>query len=481
MATVEAGLAPWNKNYEWDLSNGWSYKKPEGWYKGIKRHQKTLHGADGQKYKVYYYPGTDYHLGFHPQDDQDRLATAQHAFDPNNPIHGEIVLAECKAGHIAKLEYAQKEQILRVTFASDGASCLFFEVPTAVAGELIYLAKKNAVRGSDGRHLVGIRFWDYIRIRGTLHGAKYPFEYESHGTGLATSRKGRHTVQIDYNKAVALFGDDKVKLKNLKPTDKVTIVLSDAEYDKLGQGIYDMALGESGSYYLQGTGSAADIDSISMNEDESYGNANSGREVFTELAKLAKNLMQGGDTIAARLKNDLDDYASVYTSTGMTDNQARQQVVREMRANNELTAEAERQLATFDLRTGRTRNIKNMRQLRDYARALGMGEMLESWLHENYPALYARRYAGRIWTTQELIDFANPTIEGNIEPRHATVYRKLVAAKDWQGALSFLKTHKTRLTYTSDRKHLDENGIPTNKRQTKPVPYAGQYDMVEGD
>ncbi len=73
---------------------------------------------------------------------------------------------------------------------------------------------------------------------------------------------------------------------------------------------------------------------------------------------------------------------------------------------------------------------------------------------------------------QELIDLANPTIEGNIESRHASTYKKFIQAKDWHGALNYLKTHKTSRTY------VDAHG--RTKKLTS-VSYAGQYDTVEGD
>ena len=130
MATARADLAPWNKNkdYEWELSSGWGYKRPEDWDKGITRRKRKLHDTNGNVYDVYYYPDADYHLGFSAQNDQERLAVAQKAFDPENPIHGEVI-SQKGCGHISQVEYAQKEHILRVTFTNNGAICLFFDVP----------------------------------------------------------------------------------------------------------------------------------------------------------------------------------------------------------------------------------------------------------------------------------------------------------------------------------------------------------------
>ena len=105
MATARADLAPWNKNkdYEWELSSGWGYKRPEDWDKGITRRRRKLHDTNGNVYDVYYYPDVDYHLGFSAQNDQERLAVAQKAFDPENPTHGEVIKQKGR-GHIAMLE-----------------------------------------------------------------------------------------------------------------------------------------------------------------------------------------------------------------------------------------------------------------------------------------------------------------------------------------------------------------------------------------
>lgn len=71
MSAAKAGLAPWNKDYEWELSSGWGYKRPEDWDKGITRRKRKLHDTNGNVYDVYYYPDADYHLGFSAQDDQE--------------------------------------------------------------------------------------------------------------------------------------------------------------------------------------------------------------------------------------------------------------------------------------------------------------------------------------------------------------------------------------------------------------------------
>ena len=453
MATARADLAPWNKNkdYEWELSSGWGYKRPEDWDKGITRHRRKLHDTNGNVYDVYYYPDVDYHLGFSAQNDQERLAVAQKAFDPENPTHGEVIKQKGR-GHIAMLEYAQREHILRVTFTNNGAVCIFFDVPTAVAGELIHLADKNTTRHKDGRHMLGIRFWDYIRIRGTQHGAKYPFEYESHGSGTIVQGNGRHTVTLTQDNALALFGNSSealAKMETLKGIDantEFTVVLSDAEMEEYNAALKELNQGDAGGYITPGHSD--------------------------------KPLVQLADKFVALVNEQIEAYEKdnivelgEYEASGLTRGKA---IMKGLKEAAELDPSGE--VASFarltSAKLGKAKPIQTYRDLKKYAKELFGKGVIKSWMQEHYPAEYARRFTGRVWKVQELIDLANPTVEGNIESRHASTYKKFIQAKDWQGALNYLKTHKTSRTYK------DQYG--RTKKLTS-VSYAGQYDTVEGD
>ena len=464
MATARADLAPWNKNkdYEWELSSGWGYKRPEDWDKGITRRKRKLHDTNGNVYDVYYYPDVDYHLGFSAQNDQERLAVAQKAFDPENPTHGEVIKQKGR-GHIAMLEYAQKEHILRVTFTNNGAVCIFFDVPTAVAGELIHLADKNTTRHKDGRHMLGIRFWDYIRIRGTQHGAKYPFEYESHGSGTIVQGRGRNTVTLTLNRANALFGTSDralakmqelnaralAKMQVLKDIDantEFTVVLSDAEMEEYNAALKELSQGDAGGYITPGHSDKplvqlADKFVALVNEQiEAYENDN-----VVELGEYEASGLTRGKAIMKGLKEaaELDPSGEVASLARLT-----------------------------SAKLGKAKPIQTYRDLKKYAKELFGKGVIRSWMQEHYPAEYARRFTGRVWKVQELIDLANPTVEGNIEARHAPTYKRFIQAKDWQGALNYLKTHKTSRTY--------KDGYGRTKKLTS-VSYAGQYDTVEGD
>ena len=452
MATARADLAPWNKNkdYEWELSSGWGYKRPEDWDKGITRRRRKLHDTNGNVYDVYYYPDVDYHLGFSAQNDQERLAVAQKAFDPENPTHGEVI-SQKGCGHISQVEYAQKEHILRITFTNNGAICLFFDVPTAVAGELIHLAKSKRTR-HDGRHILGVRFWDYIRIRGTQHGAKYPFEYESHGSGTIVQGNSRHTVTLTPDNVLALFGNNSkalAKMETLKGIDantEFTVVLSDAEMRMYNDALSELQQTDAGGYIQHGHSD----------------------KPLVQLAEALRKQVQ--DQIEAYKKDDAVTL-SAYESDGLAPNKA---LMKALRENAELdpSGELARMLNVISAKSGNAKAVQNYRQLKDYVRSVYGKGVIRSWMQEHYPAEYARRFTGRVWKVQELIDLANPTVKGNIESRHASTYKKFIQAKDWQGALNYLKTHKTSRTY--------KDSYGRTKKLTS-VSYAGQYDTVEGD
>lgn len=110
------------------------------------------------------------------------------------------------SGHIIKLEYSEMYKILRVTFrkpSKSGQVVAYMNVPVPVAGELLYLAEANPTQVSANsgtlRHVLGMRFWDLIRIRGTIHGTRYPFSYVTDmGSGRDSYAKG--TATPDWSK-----------------------------------------------------------------------------------------------------------------------------------------------------------------------------------------------------------------------------------------------------------------------------------------
>ena len=102
-----------------------------------------------------------------------------------------------------------------------------------------------------------------------------------------------------------------------------------------------------------------------------------------------------------------------------------------LRENAELdpSGAVARMLNVISAKSGNAKTVQNYRQLKDYVRSVYGKGVIKSWMQEHYPAEYARRFTGRVWKVQELIDLANPTVEGNIESRHASTYKKFIQAR----------------------------------------------------
>lgn len=259
---------------EWDLSSGWHFKRQEGWKKDVKRHKHTFKSPiDGKKYTVYRYDGDyDDAIGYHAgsPDYDKRIAYALDAFNKNKGNVGQICEAE-GCGHIKYLRYAVREQILLVNFVNGDATCVFFRVPSAVAGILLHDAEskqtitkreipaKSAWTSRTGirhttkisgryvkRHALGIHFWDYIRIRGLNHGSKFPFEYVKHATGRIANDGTRHTLKVKLKDIYGILGDDNSVSRRLQaqlrpvlaeqgnnPEVEITTVLTEQELAQL--------------------------------------------------------------------------------------------------------------------------------------------------------------------------------------------------------------------------------------------------------
>jgi hypothetical protein len=88
-------------------------------------------------------------------------------------------------GHISGIRYNPSYQVMEVTFKNNGAIVTFFRIPKELYGEFEHHATSGGMSlGFDGkpRHLLGIRFWDLVRIRGQRTGGKYQYVYASGGS-----------------------------------------------------------------------------------------------------------------------------------------------------------------------------------------------------------------------------------------------------------------------------------------------------------
>lgn len=192
---AKAGAAPWSTGFkrstradqkkhgvEWSFSSG--YRQKSEWDKSPKKPKtKTVRLYNGRTVEV---PDADFedfigHFASPPSDPYSEVGKyidkAFENLDRVQEVEG--------CGHIVLIEYVPTYQILRVEFATDGAVVVFFRVPKEVYSELYYLAntKQTAISAVDGtqRHVLGMRFWDIIRIRGQREGSRYRYEYVIEG------------------------------------------------------------------------------------------------------------------------------------------------------------------------------------------------------------------------------------------------------------------------------------------------------------
>ena len=111
-----------------------------------------------------------------------------------------VETAEASGGHILSVSYNSLYKILIVKFAKQAAlgdTCAFFDLPANVAALLLHYARTNQLAPSDGkheRHMLGVEFWNLVRVRGTLHNTRYAFEYTNSAAVEEAVAKGNTSI-----------------------------------------------------------------------------------------------------------------------------------------------------------------------------------------------------------------------------------------------------------------------------------------------
>jgi hypothetical protein len=226
MAKATAGLAPWSEGYEGNpfrrftvkqqktagyrhTGKGWTTQ--DAWDKMPKRPKMTEHILpNGTKVKVI---DGDYdaYIGFQRPDQSKTvamLAEISDAFNLADSDRGKNKRAlkvqhVDGVGHINWLEYNATRQIMMVEFNTDQAIVVYFQVPMNVWRILAYHAETGGIR-YDGKHLLGVEYWNYVRIRGQITGSKYRYVYTQDGGHItgAESTDGGPPVTIKQKKEV---------------------------------------------------------------------------------------------------------------------------------------------------------------------------------------------------------------------------------------------------------------------------------------
>lgn len=450
-------------NEEWDLSTGWHPVRQKGWKSKVRKSQKgkvTLDGWDGRQYDIYIYDGFDDFFGYHAKgeshpDYDGMMAFAEQAFDQERPDHEEVV-TEQGCGHISELAYASKSQILKVTFWN-GSRCLYFRLPTVVAGQLLYLAKTGTTMTSwvDGkqRHALGIYFWDLVRIRGQQHGSRYQFEYENKASGKLSRGGGRHKVELTREMAEVILASNKTKFNQLfsnissSADVKLLVDLDEEEFAKYAEELEKQRKGASGGGYYQATDYERDSETGKVKYEGIAGQLVTGGKQ-SDVDRYTQNNLDLIEAEFARARRT-KVYERAYNNAiaeGKTELRADIEALKQCASDDAMIISKD-VLSTLNLKNGQLKGTASERDRQRAARAANGAGAIRSWYKENYPARYAAGRTGRTWTIEQLEDFANPSIPNNISLAHAKAYKRLIQDKNWDGALDFLKNHKVKQVY----------------------------------
>lgn len=265
------------------------------------------------------------------------------------------------AGHILQLDYAPRYQVLRVYFLNRKSICCFFQVPRDVFGELSYLAESGATRG-DGRHLLGVRFWDLVRVRGTVHQTQFKFIYTAGGaTGDRPGRRYGSGRRLYPDKAAdnALLQE---KLQNFESEYDEKGFVPDTEYSvKLGRYSDTAELSSKGTGGLAGftpeeTQLLLDISmNLTLNKDYIY------TETMRRIMQN-KGLLPGQAVPRIRDNSEIKDL--------------KEEAIAQQQAANEQRVKQSRKLASLDERLGKWMDRAISRE--DVSKLSEIGERLDA-------------------------------------------------------------------------------------------------------
>lgn len=140
---------------------------------------------------------------------------------------------ECPEGHILRIDYSNGTKIMRVNFEKFNKWACYFFVPSQIYLTLRALGQGMQTRigyGNVPRHLVGIYFWDLVRVRGTIHGNRYECCYTvDPGGGL------RKVDGADANTVADLYERDGDRSSGIARR------IEDEAGEKAARPVYDLA------------------------------------------------------------------------------------------------------------------------------------------------------------------------------------------------------------------------------------------------
>lgn len=522
-------------NQEWNLSEGWHAKRQAGWYnkpskrKGQTVTKQTLIGLHGEDIEVYDSKGYKDEIGFNARNNEDAEAYASNALNKPN-----VEDVKIDKGHIKRIEYTSREQVMRVTFWND-AKVIYFRVPTACAGMLLHFAKDNYEVAPDketgrSRHVLGVAFWNYVRIRGQIHGSRYPFQYEQHGVYKLTGSNKLYRVKLTEDNFEKILG--RKYNGALKPGDVIETPLSEEQY-----ALYDEArtLDDNTRSIEENKFTAMDYDTNADGEavkaEASFENElvdRLDRELYNNNRQAPQAELVRKDPLT---KEEADELRNLIAELKTGRNQAKKDLYDKRKESSSafndwknahkaeyedlLRQENERLLkkgqadqiawrkAALDFYEGETEGmninkladrlkratrvatagIDNMRGYvgldKDEGKLYGRASNILEDRYGRYVELmrkaaaphFANNMSRRVWTKDDLYKMTDPVIMPDNNQR--AVYKAYLAIEDWNGALNFLKNHQ------GPAQRWDQRTGKLITYNRKSETYAGNSDILD--
>lgn len=513
-----------NNGMEWDLTSGWHYQRDKGWTKEVKSSNvktKRIFDLNGKQHNIRVYD-TDFDDSIHfhatPQvagliDDRldEKIAYAESALDEDDPTNGRIWDTDndtngCGDGHIKRMKYAEKALVLEVTF-SNGDVAYFFRLPDQVAGQLFHLAATKAVRYVNGkkRHLLGITFWDLVRIRGSRTGAHYPFEYDytsSFKNRVIAKHQKRHLIangsktSVIDDDLIDEFEKQKTAFKRDSFYNSATSggTVSDEIYreravtekgellDKKGRKVYE----KTRAYTFN---EDAILDAIIAEQEGRKKEEVPEQEYKTIKHKIISDVREDVQSVIDFLQTndpvfqDVIDrrnanYAladAMLSERNVSDDLIKWKALK-MTADDLTKTEQFGDLnkamsvARYNNGNFEALNPSNEREFDQLARlhpAIGKGNV-HSWKKENTPGTLAATYEGRVWNIDKLKK-VSPLID---DLRVRATYDKYIENSDWEAAFNLLKS-------TGNRKTIKNKRTGEVKTVGKTVNFASNNDTLD--
>lgn len=401
-----------------------------------------------------------------------------------------------------------------MTFAN-GDVCLFFNVPPMVYGTLRVHALRQSTCGtyrSHGelrqRHLLGVEFWNLVRIRGHHWRAKFPFAYEQKTPSIFARYENRHVVPLSRGDLAYIMSNTSPRSKFrmrfekfMKPDDEVQVVLNDEEYaiwakeKMLREAEKDPTYGAS---VLRLTEFQTDESGISAEESVATGKGNYSAERIgihgvphSAKYNLANELIGEIESNVKSLDESKFMNADILKREGEGDIRARRHAIMDwyQRTDKPYAEAIDKNVKLGDQHYSLKDSYKDPSNFNKIARAADYGNnALRGWDQENFPAKETVAVTTRKpWTPKKLIEFGNWHVPGNIDPSDAYAYNKFIKRQDWFGALNFLQNkqvpYKYRRAMTKKRDENTGRFIETPGKyiteDSEMIHYAGDNDYLD--